>query len=328
VKSAPLALCAVLAAATSVHAQSLLAEADFTAGRSTDGASAGGVQARLLGPVGRGWNIYLEGTWAGTSDDESDAFGGAFPYDGRPRAMEAYIQTDVRPRGPLLALKAGRYRVPFGISSRADHGYSGFVRPPLIRYGGNFALSNTALEAGADVLLGRPALSVEASLGTPLDEGETRRPRTLDLVVRTQAFYRSVIVGVSYLDTRPDPIGPFVEGRTRFGGVDARWMRGGIALRGEWLAGRPFDGVTTTGGYVDVMVHRMWMGPVTAVARAERLDYDAGRFSMHPRRYTAGVRVRIAGQLALQAGVVRQSPPLSDGRRLALDAGLTESLRF
>ena len=26
-----------------------------------------------------------------------------------------------------------------------------------------------------------------------------------------------------------------------FSGVDGRWMRGGVMLRGEWLTGRPFD---------------------------------------------------------------------------------------
>jgi hypothetical protein len=327
-KSIVIGVCAVVAVTAGVHAQSLVAEADVTAGQSTDGASAGGIQARVLGPIGHGWRMTLEGTWAGTTDDDSDAFGAAVPYDGRLQPMETYVETDVRARGPLLAIKAGRYRVPFGISSRADHGYSGFVRAPLIRYGGDFALSNTALEAGGDILLGRPALSVETSVGIPVDAGDARRPRTLDVVVRTQAFYRSVIVGVSYLDTRPNPIGPFVDGRTRFGGVDARWMRGGIELRGEWIAGRPFDGVTTTGGYFDVIAHRIWMGPVTAVARIERLDYDAGPFSMHPRRYTVGARIRVARQLAIQMNVLHQPTGLADGRTVALDAGLTETIRF
>ena len=42
--------------------------------------------------------------------------------------------------------------------------------------------------------------------------------------------------------------------------------------------GRPFDGTTVRGGYADVFVHRPSMGPVTALARIERLDYGAGPF--------------------------------------------------
>ena len=33
------------------------------------------------------------------------------------------------------------------------------------------------------------------------------------------------------------------------------------SLRGEWIDGRPFDGVATHGGYVDVIVHLLGMGP-------------------------------------------------------------------
>src|SRR5262245_50418522 len=70
------------------------------------------------------------------------------------------------------------------------------------------------------------------------------------------------------------PAGDFAKGRAVFTGVDVRWMYNGIQLRGEFLSGRPFDGTTTTGGYIDLLVHRVGMGPVTAVARLERLDYD------------------------------------------------------
>ena len=68
----------------------------------------------------------------------------------------------------------------------------------------------------------------------------------------------------------------FAAGRARFGGVDVRWMKDGVLLRGEWLGGRPFDGTATTGGYVDVIVHRPGHGTGDArSARAERLAYDA-----------------------------------------------------
>ena len=74
------------------------------------------------------------------------------------------------------------------------------------------------------------------------------------------------------ITTQPYQPETFAKGRTVFTGVDARWMAGGVQLRGEWLFGRPWDGTTTRGGYFDVSVHRPVMGPVTAVFRTERLD--------------------------------------------------------
>ena len=75
-------------------------------------------------------------------------FGVAYPYDGQVQIIEAFAEV-VRPeaRG-LRAVKGGRYRTPFGIWSAGDHAYFGFLRPPLIRYGGYYALSSGYLEHG------------------------------------------------------------------------------------------------------------------------------------------------------------------------------------
>ena len=81
----------------------------------------------------------------------------------------------------------------------------------------------------------------------------------------------------------------------------------GIQARGEFITGRPFDGTTTTGGYVDLLVHRVGMGPVTAVARLERLDYDTtSPFILFARRAMAGARIRIPGGLTAQIATGHQ----------------------
>ena len=72
----------------------------------------------------------------------------------------------------------------------------------------------------------------------------------------------------------------FARGRAEFTGVDVRWMHDGVLVRGEWITGQPFDGTTTDGWYADVMLHRAAMGPVTAVLRVERLDYNTDRRSL------------------------------------------------
>jgi hypothetical protein len=67
---------------------------------------------------------------------------------------------------------------------------------------------------------------------------------------------------------------------------------------------------------------------VTAVARAERLEYvvDSPR-AMNAVRYTAGARIRVFDTLAVQANVVRQSGIKSQGTG-AIDLAVTYVLRF
>jgi hypothetical protein len=113
-----------------------------------------------------------------------------------------------------------------------------------------------------------------------------------------------------------------------FHGVDARWMRSGVQLRGEWIVGRPFDGVATRGGYLDTLIHPRWLGPVTAVARIERLDYDADEFSEYLRRFTAGARVRFTPVIGAQINLVRELGRSPHEHKTALDLSLTYSVRF
>jgi hypothetical protein len=311
------------------RAQTVTGEVDVTVGASSDETSASAVQARVFGATRGDWRFYVEGSWARTvSEYTSDAFATSYPYDGRVRPMEIFGEKTIHPGRWLLGTRFGRFRTPFGIGGRSDHAYSGFLRAPLVRYGTNFGLSNTFLEAGADIVAGIPALYVETSVGVPHDEGRDRRARGLDSVVRVQGYYRDFILGASYLRSKPSDRRPFVHGDMSFRGLDGRWMRDGIELRGEWIDGRPFDDVLTRGGYLDAIVHRPSMGPVTGVARVERVDYDAGPFSFDLRRLTVGARVRLASWLVGQVNVVRQPGGLSENRNHAVDVAFTISRRF
>jgi len=279
--------------------------------------------------VAHEWRMWAEVTFAGNYNNrESDAFGAAYPYDRRVRPMELYIERALPKAGRLATIRIGRYREPFGISGRSDHAYTGFTRAPLIRYGDNWALSNTFLTSGVDALIGRPALSLEASVGVSQDEGELRRPDTLDVVVRAQGYWHSTIVGVSHMQSRPSMRGSFVHGPMVFTGVDARWMRGGVLLRGEWLDGRPFDGVATRGGYIDAIVHHTGMGPLTAVARIEKLDYDAGPFSAYYHRVVVGGRSQATRSIGTQVNWLHQPRGLTEGHTSVVDASLTYTVRF
>lgn len=326
------ALALVLALmAAPAGAQTVSVEADVTAGYSndeTENIGAASTQLRTFGDLKRGVRFFAEASWADHSYDQSDAFGAAYPYTGQVTLMEAYGERLFRPGGAMIGVKAGRYRTPFGIYSRSDYAYSGLSRAPLVRYEGYFALANTFLEQGAAVVVGVPQLNVETSVSAPSDVGSVKRPSGVDTVTRVQGYYGPVIAGVSYIRTNPYQSPTFAKGRAVFTGVDFRVTGRGAQVWGEWLDGQPFDGTSTTGWHVNGSLHRPVMGPVTAVARIERLDYDTTpRFALHSKRQSVGARIRLPADLCVQLSVVHQTWP-NQLPETALDLALTYSVRL
>ena len=323
------AIAFVIGTTTTALAQHVSSEVSVTGGASTDEVTAGALQGRVFADTS--WvRVFAEASWATVAGPRTDAFGAAYPYERRIEIMEAYGERSFRRQRALGAVRAGRFRTPFGIHSGSDHGYGGFLRAPLIRYPGYWALANTFLEHGVNVMAGIPALQAEYTIGTPSDVGEDsekRRPGA-DHVIRVQGYHRDLIVGASHIRTQPYHPARYAHGRAVFSGFDARWMRSGFQLRGEWLDGQPFDNVHTRGGYIDAFVHRREMGPVTAVARAEVMDYDARARSVLARRATLGARVLIADGLYAQLNATRQSRVISEDRRTFADVALTYTVRF
>ena len=320
------------------RAQSLTTELDLTTGYSSeDDVKAVAAQLRLFGEAKAGIRFNIEGTWARRSKDTTDAFGTAYPYGDRINVSEAYAERLFQRGSGLVGIRLGQYRTPFGISGRSDYAYAGFLRAPLIRYDGYWALTNSFLEQGVDLVVGTPRLSVEASLGAPGDIGLAQRRSGLDSVVRVQGYYGAFVVGVSHINSEPYVPAVYAPGRLSFTGVDARWTLDGVQLRGEWITGQPWTGPETNGGYVDAIVHRPFMGPVTAVFRTERLNYTSDvPFSWHgtrgyntwdAHRETAGGRVRLPAGFTAQIDVIRQSPELTMHARTAVDMALTYSIR-
>lgn len=312
--------------------QSLTAEADITAGYSSDEVAALATQLRAFGDLKAGVRYYLEGAWATRSFTEtgstSDAFSAAYPYDDQVQFTEAFGERMFRPGKSLIGVRAGRYRTPFGISGRGDYAYSGFLRAPLIRYDDSFALTNSFLEQGVDVIAGIPQLYLETSVGVPSDLGLEPRRSGLDTIVRLQGYYGAWIVGVSHIRTLPYQPATFAHGQAVFTGIDLRWSHDGVLASGEWITGRPFDGTTTDGWHADVTVHRPQMGPLTAVFRAEQLVYNAvAPFGVRANRLTAGARIRLPQNLTAQVDVLHQAG-VAHQHATALDAAVTYSVRF
>jgi hypothetical protein len=323
-------LLACLAAVTAVRpaaAQTPAAELSVTGGVSTENVGVAATQVSVFGDIAKDLRFYVEGAWGSRSEGHTDAFGGAYPYDKRVRPIEVYGEKIFRADRLLAGVRAGRYRTPFGIHSRSDHAYAGFLRAPLIRYDGYWALSNNYLEGGVDLFFGTPALQVETSLGLPQDVGTAVRQRGLDRVFRVQGYHRGIVAGISHMRSRPYERRSFADGDAVFTGIDLRWMHAGTQVRAEWITGQPWDGPSTTGWYVDAMVHRPVLGPVTLVARAEELDYDAGRFSGFLKRYTAGARMQVSQALVAHINVSHQ-PGSTRSRQTAVDGALTYVIRL
>jgi hypothetical protein len=325
------ALTLVLAWPVSVSGQAAAVEVVQSVGGSTESFASAGVQARAIAEPVRGLRLRFETAWGKRNERPeawSDVFGTAYPYGGRVDVIESYAEWLRDERG-LRAVKAGRYRTPFGLSSASDHAYIGFLRPPLIRYGAYWGISAGYLEQGVDVLVGVPQLSLEMSVGRPGDVGDVLRRPGWDGAVRAEGSAGPWIVGASFVNTTPyEPIADS-PGRTHFGGIDARWMLAGVQFRGEWLFGQYSDIATTTGGYIDAIVHTPAMGRMTALARAEKLDYDTlpVEYALFTHRYTAAVRVRIWQGLSASVGMTHQRGQLTQTRPTAVDVGISWALR-
>jgi len=311
-------------------AQTMTPEAVITVGTSTEEeVRVIATQLRAFGELKSNLRYYIEGAWGRTTDQDSDAFGSAYPYNSHFDIIEAYGERMFRPNKAIVGVRAGRYRTPFGIYDASDHAYTGFTRAPLIRYGGYFALSNSFLEHGASLVVGIPRLTVETSVSAPADVGLAPRRSGLDTVVRGQGLLGPAIIGVSFIRTEPYQPIRFAPGHAHFTGIDVRWMRDGVQLRGEWITGEPFASRSTDGWYADVIIHRVVMGPVTAVARVEKLDYPtpSGAFAVHSKRQTVGARVRILEGLFASVNVFHHTGLLEDYGSRAVDVGVTYSIR-
>jgi hypothetical protein len=343
------ALTLVLAAAlfaAPAHAQMTVAgELDLTAGYSGEEIRAAASQVRLFGEGPANIEFFVETAWgdrwagdapvlgesvSGVDPMGSDVFGAAYPYRGRAQVIEAFAERFFRPRGALLGVRGGRFRMPFGIYTRSDYGYSGFVRPPLIRYDGYFGLSNNWLEDGAMLTAGVPQLYVETSISRPHDVGFAVRREGTNGSVRVQGYRGQFIFGASYARSNPYLSPRFAVGRQAFGGVDGRWAHpSGIQARGEFLKGHSYEGVSTTGFYIDGMVHREGMGPFTALVRGEWLDYTApAPRAREARRLTLGTRVRLPGPVTIQINYLRQRGDLPHIKKHSIDVSATYSLRL
>jgi hypothetical protein len=323
---------AILCAASSAAAQTVTGEVSLTGGVSSDQVTVGATQARVFGELPL-FRFFAEGTWTSLhGGHESEAFSAAYPYEGPARPMEAYAERLLKSGRFVGSVRAGRFRTPFGIYSASDHAYTGFLRAPLVKYEGYWALSNTFLEHGVNVMGGTSFLQAEATVARPADASDDeRRQAGVSTVLRVQAYHGPVVIGVSHLQAPTYGPSEWAHGPLRFTGVDFRWMNAGVQLRGEWLFGSPWEGSTTKGGYVDGLVHRPFMGPLTLVGRIETLDYltpGAPQFSSRVHGGAVGARIGLLKDLYGQVNVTHRPSEPYGASVTATDVALTYTIRY
>jgi len=337
-------LCGV---ASTAAAQNRTAEVDMTGGYSGEEIRAAAAQARTFGEVdphsriqyfaevawGRRWASDEEvtgGSLLGADPMGTDVFGAAYAYSNELKLTEIYAERSFSSHRAFLTVRGGQFRTPFGIYNRSDYSYTGFIRPPLIRYDGYFGLSNNYTERGAKITGGLPWLSAEYSVSKPHDLGSSQRRDGVDHTFRAQGYVGPLILGVSHASSEPYLPAFFAFGRQVFTGVDARWAHhSGVQLRGEFFHGHSFEGVTTNGWYAETLVHHVGMGPVTAVARAESMDYTApAPRARSARRATLGMRVRLPQFVTVQVNYMRQHGDLPHIYNNSVDLTVTYSFRY
>jgi hypothetical protein len=163
----------------------------------------------------------------------------AYPYADGFQVIEAYGEYFSRPTvGPLRHRAVATARPFWHLRRQRTTPTSASLRPPLIRYGGLLRAVERIPGARRRRVVGAPRLSVELESARQVDVGAAIRRSGVDTVVRAEGIAGSLIVGVSFIDTTPYMPAQWAKGRARFGGVDARWMGGGVQVRGEWLGGQ------------------------------------------------------------------------------------------
>jgi hypothetical protein len=213
-------------------------------------------------------------------------------------------------RGGKLRARAGRFLVPFGIYNRSELYYVGLVNPPILKeyLGGEYQVGRS--EQGLSFVRSDGRWQLEAALFS--DDGAWRAviPSGGEGCLRLQYYTGAVVLGVSALRERGDESGTPEEGAARFFGLDFRFSRPSLILRGEVVSGSA-PGGSPGGFYVDLLHRPPQIRNVTFVARVE----SARGLSGQPRyrRGTVGAKWDLGGGTAMALNQAFDSPRFQYG---------------
>jgi hypothetical protein len=215
---------------------------------------------------------------------------------------EAYVEWGAAKR----RLRVGRFLLPFGIYNYSELYYVGLVYAPILKYyqGEGYLLGRS--EHGLFYLQGAGVWQVEAALFA--DHGGVRAliPSGGQGSIRVQRYAGPVIIGLSLLRQQGEEPETRDQGTARFIGLDARFSRPSVIVRGEAVTGR-VPGGSPWGFYVDILYRPLLLRHGTIVGRVEAAS---GRDAPDPtyRRQTIGLKWELGHATSIAVNQVFESP--------------------
>jgi hypothetical protein len=160
--------------------------------------------------------------------------------------------------------------MPFGISNRSELYCVGLINGPVIKYsqaeGGQLDRS----EVGVGYLRSVGAWQVEAALLSH-DGLKALTASSGEGTIRLQRCVGPVILGLNGLWGQTRDLQSGTQGAVRFAGLDLRYSRPTLILRGELVAGGVPDGCYQ-GFYLDLLYHPVSLHRFTLVGRTEAVQ--------------------------------------------------------
>jgi hypothetical protein len=233
------------------------------------------------------------------------AWGLHLDYDRETDAEEELAEAYAEWNSGRQRVRLGRFQVPFGIYNRSELYYVGLVNPPILKgyLGGEYQVGRS--EHGLGSLLASGRWQLEAGLFAERGGWRAVVPSGGEGSLRLQYYANSLILGLSGLCQQGIDPESGVDGTARFVGLDFRFSRPSLILRGELVSGTAPGGYPR-GFYLDVLYRPAALRVVTLVGRVESARGLSGESSYW--RETVGFKWELGRGTALAVNQAFDSP--------------------
>lgn len=229
----------------------------------------------------------LKFNYNGVQNNHASAFGVGGRFSSFV-TQEATLQKDWKDQ----QLQVGIIRLPFGLSNFSETYASGLIDYPIARgdyelFGTNWGVPGVRFNGGV------PNLRIEAAAFGGQGAGVWgNRNNVSGISLRMQGYSKDFIVGISRWDGTLSPGGNHgARGRTHLNGIDIRYTRPHLLIRGEYLFGLLGDEYQQ-GTYLDVYYHLPKFHRWTLTLRAE--NFRANISDPWLNQFTVGFRYTLS----------------------------------
>jgi hypothetical protein len=208
-------------------------------------------------------------------------------------------------------VRLGRFLLPFGIYNRSELYYVGLLIPPILKdyLGNEYQIGRS--EHGLGYINSSGRWQIEGAFFAARGGWKAVIPSGGEGAVRLQYFADPVILGLSALREHGEEPQGGARGTARFVGLDFRYGRPSLILRGELVSGS-VPGGSPRGFYLDVLYHPAALHDLTLVGRVESARGLEGQESY--RRQTVGLKWDLGRGTALALNQAFDSPRFRFGQ--------------